>query len=235
MTALAIRLQRRYFGKTKHPYAIYEDAVRSALPPGGTLLDAGCGRAAPVLTRYRGVAGKLIGVDMVDFTINAPDLKLINGDIGSMRLESASVDVIMARSVMEHVERPTEVYAEAARVLKPGGHFIFLTANAWDYASVIARLVPNRWHPKVVSKVEGRKEHDVFPTQYKTNTRRTIGHFAKRAGFAVGRLDYLGQYPCYFMFNAAFFMAATAYEKLIGRFQCFAPLRGWILADLVRS
>ena len=193
---------------------------------GGALLDAGCGRTAPSLATYRGIAGRLIGVDLVDFTVPNTDMELHQADLASMPIESGSVDVMMARSVMEHVERPLETFRETARVLKPGGHFIFLTANAWDYASIIAMIVPNRWHPSVVRKVEGRDESDVFPTRYRTNTHSAIRRFSRQSGFAVRQLDYLGQSPCYFMFNGALFLAATAYEKLIERFDALAFLRG---------
>ena len=69
-------------------------------------------------------------------------------------LEENCVDVMMASSVMEHVTDPARVYGEIYRVLKPGGHFIFLTANLLDYASIIAKLIPNRFHPWIVSKTE---------------------------------------------------------------------------------
>ena len=195
-------------------------------------MDAGCGRTAPILSCYRGIAGRLIGVDLVDFTVSSPDLELYRTDLTNVPIEDESCDIIMCRSVMEHVERPTEVYGEMHRVLKPGGHFIFLTANLWDYASLIARIIPNHWHPWIVSKVEGREPEDVFPIQYKTNTRAAVSRFARITGFDVVRLDYLGQYPAYFQFNAALFLLATAYEKLISHFAFLAFLRGWILADL---
>ena len=69
---------------------------------------------------------------------------------------------------------------------------------------------------------------------YKANTRRAILRAADRAGLRVERLEYLGQYPCYFMFNGALFFLATGYEKLISHLELFtgsedgysAPSRG---------
>jgi SAM-dependent methyltransferase len=231
MSTLAHRLKDRYF-QGDHPYCIFEREVDDRLRPDHVLLDAGCGRTAPILGKYRGRARRLIGVDLVDFDPTIQGLELHHSDLGALPLESGSVDVIMARSVMEHVTDPASVYREMYRVLKPGGHVVFLTANLWDYASLIAAVVPNRFHPWIVSKTEGRAEHDVFPVAYRTNTRGAVDRWSAGAGFEVLSFRYLGQYPSYFMFNGVLFLLATAYEKLISRFSFLNFLQGWILVTL---
>lgn len=232
MTALAERLRVKYFGTDEHPYRRFERDVERLLKPTATVLDAGCGRTAPVLGKFRGKAGRLIGIDVVDFPARISGIELYKTNLASTGLEDASIDLIMARSVMEHVSDPMTVYSEFARVLRPGGHFVFLTANLWDYASLIASAIPNRFHPWIVARTEGREEQDVFPIEYKSNTRRAIRRAASHAGLTVERFEYLGQYPCYFMFNGALFLAATAYEKLIGSCRGLNWLRGWILCTL---
>ena len=149
-----------------------------------------------------------------------------------MPLADASVDIAMARSVMEHVTDPERVYREMYRVLKPGGHFIFLTANLWDYASLIAKVIPNRFHPWIVRKTEGRAELDTFPVAYRTNTRRAVEKWARQAGFEVASFRYLGQYPSYFLFNSFLFLLATGYEKLIDKVRPLNFLQGWIFVTL---
>jgi ubiquinone/menaquinone biosynthesis C-methylase UbiE len=231
VTALAQRLKNKYFG-LDHPYRTFEREVEEHLRPGYTLLDAGCGRTAPVLAKYRGKAARLIGVDLVDFDKNLDGLELYHSDLGEIPLGDNSVDLVMARSVMEHVTDPRQVYGEIWRVLKPGGFFIFLTANLWDYASIIAKLVPNELHPWIVSKTEGRAEKDVFPIAYRTNTRSAVCKWASETGYEVVRFRYLGQYPSYFMFNGVLFLVATAYEKLIAKFAALNFLQGWIFVTL---
>jgi ubiquinone/menaquinone biosynthesis C-methylase UbiE len=231
MTALAQRLKDRYF-REDHPYRIFEQEVQRHLRPDHTLLDAGCGRTAPVLAKYKGKASRLIGVELVDFDTAVQGLELYKSDLGAIPIQDNCVDVMMARSVMEHVTDPAQVYGEAYRVLKPGGVFVFLTANLWDYASIIAKLIPNRFHPWIVSKTEGREEHDVFPVAYCTNTRGAVERWAKQAGFEVASFRYLGQYPSYFMFNGFLFLLATGYEKVIRKIPPLNFLQGWIFVTL---
>lgn len=231
-SVLAEKYKEKYFSNSIHPYKTLEREIDRLLLPTHTLLDAGCGRTAPVLRKYRNKATRLIGTDLVDFTETIDGIELLNNDLSKIDLPDASVDLVMSRSVIEHVQDPEAVYREIFRILRPGGRFVFLTANLWDYASLIAWLVPNKWHPWIVSKVEGRAENDVFPIQYKSNTFGAVKRLSQQSGFEIEDFRYLGQYPCYFMFNGPLFLAATAYEKLITHVDFLKVLRGWIFVTL---
>lgn len=234
MSERAERLLRRFYPNEAHPYRVFEHAVGQRLRPNGVLLDAGCGRTVPVLRKYLGHASRLIGVELVDFTDVPAGIETYRADLGAIPLPDACVDLVMSRSVFEHLDDPQAVYRELARIVKPGGAVIFLTANMWDYATLVARLVPNRYHPGIVRRVEGREEEDVFPVRYRTNTRRAVSRLAANAGLEVEAFRYLGQYPNYFMFNAALFLAGTAYDKLVSGVRPLQFLRGWILVTLRR-
>ncbi len=234
-SALAQRLLERWYADVPHPYRLFEQRVSQLLGDGGqVLLDAGCGRTAPVLRKFQGRAARLIGVERVAFTDVPPGIETHNADLARLPLPDASVDLIMSRSVFEHLTDPDAVYREFARVLKPGGRVLFLTANMWDYGTLVARLVPNRFHGRIVRAVEGRAEEDTFPTAYKTNTRRDVERLAADAGLRVESFDYLSQYPNYLMFNGVLFAIGTAFEKIISRVHALRFLRGWIMVTLRR-
>ena len=233
MTTTAARLRDRFYEYDQHPYRRFEAAVGAALRPGeDVLLDAGCGRAAPVLRKFLGRARHLIGVELVDVRDVPEGIETHKCDLAHLPLADASVDLIMSRSVFEHLTDPESVYRELSRVLRPGGRIIFLTANMWDYGTQIARLVPNRYHGRVVKAVEGRAEEDTFPTAYRTNTRRDVEHLSRASGLVVQRFDYVSQYPNYLMFNAVAFFIGMCYEKLIANVEALRFLRGWILVTL---
>jgi Methylase involved in ubiquinone/menaquinone biosynthesis len=157
---------------------------------------------------------------------------LFKGDIANIAARDNSIEAVISRSVLEHIENPIGVYREVHRVLKPGGTFIFLTPNKYDYASILATLIPNRFHAKIVKMTEGRDEHDTFPTYYRANTKRTILNLAKSTGFKVVTISMLSQYPSYLTFNPLLFLMGTAYDKIICRYEFLSCLRGWILCVL---
>lgn len=233
MSALAKRLLEKYYGDQVHPYREFENRALDLIDKDTkTLLDAGCGRALPVLRKFVGKVPRLIGVELVEFTDVPDGIEVQNTDLAKLSLQDASVDLIISRSVFEHLTEPGQVYAEFSRVLRPGGKIIFLTANMWDYGTLVARAIPNRFHAKIVKRVEGREEEDTFPTAYKTNTRSDVDRLAKAARLRVIEFDYISQYPNYLLFNGPLFFLGMCYEKLISRFDRLRWLRGWILVTL---
>ena len=233
------RLQRLFFRAEDHPYRIYQAEVRKHITAESVVVDAGCGYTAEVLQQVAPRVKLAIGLDLIDFDPEVRDrnVMVLKNDLAALALRSASVDLAISRSVFEHLSDPLTVYREIARILKPGfGRLVFLTpGNSWDYASLCARMIPNRWHPAIVKHVEGREERDTFPVFYRANTGGAIRKLGAKTGLSVERISYLGQYPCYLMFHPAAFLAGTLYEKLISGVPIFAPLRGWILATLVKA
>lgn len=232
MSTLSQRLLHRHYAERPHPYRIYEARIETLMQPDSTILDAGCGRNVPTLRQYQGRARRLIGVDLVEFRDVPPGIETYQTDLGNLPLKDAEVDLIFAQSVFEHLVDPDTVYRELFRVLRPGGAIVFLTANMWDYGTLVARMIPNRLHAKIVAKVEGRAEEDTFPTAYKTNTRADVERLACSNGLIVEEFEYLSQYPNYLLFNGVLFFLGMCFEKVIHRFHTLRFLRGWILVTL---
>ena len=225
----------RDFPSRTHPYRIFEQTIVEHLEPSYTVLDIGCGRRAPNLTKLKGRAKVLIGLDLVDFELEEPGLILLTGSVCQLSgIEENSIDLAYSRSVMEHIEDVEAAFCEIFRVLRPDGKYVFLTPNFWDYASLIAYAVPNRFHAKIVSWSEGRAEEDTFPVHYRSNTYHTINRLAKCSKFAIVKFEYLGQYPSHLMFSRTLFSIASRYEKFLERHSGLHWLRGWILCILCK-
>lgn len=121
-------------------YDLLADAVREHLPPGGTILDVGCGSAL-VAERTADLEGRYVGLDFGGHHIEFAAKKLrdhggrlrcsfVRADGEHLPIADASVDLLVMSEVIEHLLRPELAVWEVARVLKPGGVFVMTTNNA---------------------------------------------------------------------------------------------------------
>ena len=219
-----------------HPSRIFERTLLEQVKPGSTVLDIGCGRRAPNLMKLRGTAETLIGIDVVDFEVSEPKLILSNCSVSNMnRIATGSIDIAYSRSVMEHVDNVDAAYSEIHRVLRPGGKYLFLTPNFWDYVSLISCVIPNRLHGKLVKFAEGRPESETFPVYYRSNTHYRINKLSRKHKLKVVDFKYFGQYPSALLFSDALFRAGSTYEKLLERYRYLHFLRRWILCILSKT
>src|SRR5687768_3673563 len=105
------------------------------LNEGETVLDLGSGGGIDVLLSAKrvGPTGKVYGLDMTDEMLalanenkrraGAENVEFLKGEIESIPLPDASVDVIISNCVINLSADKGRVLREAFRVLKPGGRF----------------------------------------------------------------------------------------------------------------
>lgn len=126
---------------------LYRSAVARHLPDGGSVLDLGCGHAswlAPELAAADVVVGA--DTDLHALRRNRALRHRVAARAEGLPFGAGTFDLVVSAFVLEHVERPAEALAEVHRVLRSGGHLVFLTPNAWNYNVWLIRLVPNRLH-----------------------------------------------------------------------------------------
>src|SRR5918995_287962 len=118
------------------------------LPPGAIVVDVGGGRKCE-FARFRkagsGVLIVAVDVSNEELAHNTDvDEKLVADITKRLPFDDAEVDMIVSRSVIEHL-RDSEAFArEAARVLKPGGHFISVLPSRFAPFSIANQLLPRR-------------------------------------------------------------------------------------------
>jgi SAM-dependent methyltransferase len=103
------------------------------LAPGETVLDLGSGGGIDVLLSARrvGLTGKAYGLDMTDEMLAlarenqrkacVDNVEFLKGEIEAIPLPDNSVDVIISNCVINLSADKDRVFAEAFRVLRPGG------------------------------------------------------------------------------------------------------------------
>jgi SAM-dependent methyltransferase len=104
-------------------------AVGELAPPGGELLDLGCGSGE--LARRLAASGyQVTGCDIAPTMLRQAEMADERRAVRWMRLEphwqalpfaDGSLDAVVSASVLEYVPDPGAVLAECARVLRPGG------------------------------------------------------------------------------------------------------------------
>lgn len=209
-----------------------EAMVRSHLTSDSAVLDLGCGRGGVVELFWRDVrlaAG--LDPDAPSLTEHrAHGMPVVRGVGERLPFVDESLDLIVCLWVLEHLKDPAKTLREVRRVLKPGGHFVFLTPNLRHPMMVMNRIgkaLPSLQR-RLVPRFYGREEADTFPVQYRANTVQAIRAHAKAANLDLYDLRVVPD-PTYLAVNRLIFRAAVMSERLMPK--------GWgvhLLGDLVR-
>lgn len=172
-------LEDRYWwfvGRRRLALRLLKKALGVAPPPltpassGPVVLDLGCGTG--VIASELAQWSHPVGLDMSPQALaycrqrGVEDLVLANGE--ALPIRSDSVDAVLALDIFEHIQDDRAAFAEAFRVLRPGGVLV-LSVPAFRWL----------WGP-----------HDVALMHHRRYTRPEVRSCLQEAGFQVGRLSY---------------------------------------------
>jgi len=202
--------------------------VNALLAPSFVVIDFGCGRGAHTedrvpfrreLRRLKGKVTRVIGLDVDAAGGGNPSIDEFRALSGpEWPVDAHSVDMIVCDSVMEHLPDPDHFFSEAKRVLVSGGLLCLRTPNRRSYVGIASRLVPNRYHDRVLSKAQtGRKEEDVFPTLYRCNTMGAVRRQFRRHGFEGVVYGYEAE-PSYLDFSRLMYALGVVHQRLAPAF-----------------
>ena len=209
-----------------------EAMVRSHVTARSRILDLGCGRGGVVELLWRDVE-LAAGLDPDSPSLSehrAQGMPVVRGVGERMPFVDESFDLIVCLWVLEHLKDPVEAFREVRRVLRPRGHFVFVTPNMRNpliVANRIGKALPSLQR-RLVPRFYGREEADTFPVQYRANTVEAIREHAEAAGMQVYDLRVVPD-PTYLAMNSLMFQASVMSERLLPK--------GWgmhLLGDMVR-
>jgi len=140
------------------------------LKTGETVLDLGSGGGIDVLLSARrvGPTGKAYGLDMTDEMLalarenqrkaGVSNVEFLKGEIEAIPLPDNSVDVIISNCVINLSVDKSRVFAEAFRVLRPGGRFAVSDVVVRGEVPAQIRRSVELW----IGCVAGALEHDEY-------------------------------------------------------------------------
>jgi SAM-dependent methyltransferase len=196
-------LQRRIVPELRYSQTQFEEHLQRHGSRATRWLDVGCGHQ--LLPPWRGEAERalvgqcpvVVGMDYdLDSLRRHRTLRnVLRGDVSHLPFPDATFDLVTANMVVEHLADPAEQFREIARVLRPGGAFLFHTPNAQSYPVRVSRLLPDGVKKRLARVLEDRHAEDVFPTHYRANTEVQVRDIARRTGLAVESIHYTASTP----------------------------------------
>ncbi|HKR66179.1 MAG TPA: methyltransferase domain-containing protein [Thermoanaerobaculia bacterium] len=128
-----------------------EQEIERSLPHKKTLtvVDIGCGGGF-LANHFAQRGHKVVGLDASLNSLrtatrhDGAGARYVQADAYRLPLDDASVSVVCAMDVLEHLDRPGELIAEIARILEPGGLFFFQTYNRTPLARFLFVWAVNR-------------------------------------------------------------------------------------------
>lgn len=197
---------------------VFASHVRAALPPDGRWLDLGCGRGG-LVEQLSHRPALTFGIDPDWVSLREHRLPALARAVAlsdGLPFGEATFDVVTAAWLLEHLRYPPATFAAVARVLPPGGAFIFITPNAGHPLGWMNRLAGRlgRLQGRLVDLIYGRAEADTFPTVYRANTPRTLRRLAAAAGLRLETLACVVD-PSYLAVNPTAFRVMSRIDELL--------------------
>jgi SAM-dependent methyltransferase len=196
---------------------LYADLVRQQLTPKAQVLDIGCGRGG-LVEQLDHPVGQVVGIDPDWLSLHEHRLALPRVAAFSDDLPFAphSFDVAFASWVLEHLARPFLTFQAIARVLKPGGVFLFITPNGRHPLALLNKTVGKlgRLQGRLVAGLYGRSADDTFATHYRANSQTDLQALASQTGLQLASLHTVPD-PTYLAFNRPLFRLMTYFEDAL--------------------
>ena len=188
--------------------------------PGAVVLDIGGGHMAPFTKHRRPDLGTtIISTDILpeQLSANRAADRVFVSDAGlSLPLADGSVDLVVTRSVMEHVKANDVLNREAARVLKPGGAAVHVFPLRFAPFAILNQIMPNALVKVLMKRFFPEWEDKCgFRAFYANCWHPRFLKVAEEAGFKAEKVELRYYQSIYFKPFAPIYLLSLAYDGLV--------------------
>lgn len=214
---------------------LFRERILECLEKGHRVLDVGAGAGIIEHMNFKDKASCVCGIDLDPRVMENPFLDEAHVcDATSIPYSDATFDIAFADNVLEHLADPKATFKEIARVVRPGGLFLFKTPNKWHYVPTVARMSPHKFHERI-NRWRGRQSIDVFPTLYRANTPADISRIAAGSGLEVVSLERIESRPEYLRISGPTYLAGLAYERIVNSTNFLAGFRVLLVGKIAKA
>lgn len=181
------------------------------------ILDVGGGRECS-FSSYKPQGSRLICLDIsqeqLDHNTEA-EVRLLADATKEIPLPDSSVDLMVSRAVMEHLDSPQAFLRHSYRVLKPGGYGIHVFPCKFAPFAIINGLLPSSFSRKMLFKFQPDMESKGgFPAYYRKCYYTGIIKLFTKTGLFIKDIRFTHSQSVYFDFFLPFFLLVCLYEIL---------------------
>ena len=224
---------------TRHLHTVYKYDVATAVNQrlGQTILDIGGGRECPFLPFVKNPAAYLIvAVDYSDgqlrFNYDLNQKVVADAASPAFPFREGSVDLIVSRSVVEHLYDNTAFFANCARVLRPGGTMIHTFPCKLAPFSLLNRMLPNRVTKRLIAYFYPEWADECgFVAYYDFCQFRQIRDILCKNGFIIHKFEFRYYQSIYFDFFFPLYILMLLYDLTTW----FFSIKGLACAILVEG
>jgi SAM-dependent methyltransferase len=192
----------------------------ASLPSGAIVVDVGGGRHCSFADElHPDRAYRVIAVDISPEELgqNSSVDETRVGDVAvRLPFEDAEVDLVVSRTVLEHVVSVDAAAREMARILRPGGRSVHLLPCRYALFAIAARVLPFSLAKRLVHKLlpesEGIVEFDVF---YDKGHPVALQESFRAAGFTQVDVTCTWDQSGYFHPVFPLFLLILAYQRIV--------------------
>ncbi len=169
----ATKIITRWDKSFKPRWVVFNEMLAGLQNSSYNCLDIGCGENSELAENLK--YNIKIGTDLLPpKNKDALSIPFFQSDLYHLPFKDSSYDLILLRFVVEHIEYPKQAFNEISRILKQGGNVLILTTNICSPIIFLPKLFPFKNRKKLILKLLGVVDDDIFPTFHHLNTKHAI-------------------------------------------------------------